>query len=68
MQGLDALESEVALFGDDVDLGQICVGVTLGWLEFRAVIGDIRPRRASLFRWYEQFRQRDSMKTTEPKS
>ena len=67
LQGLDALEHAVLAFGEDVDLGHICVGVTIGWLEFRDVVGDIRPKRPNLFRWYDVFRERPSMKATEPK-
>lgn len=66
-QGLDALEREVAHFGDDVDLAQVCAGVTLGWLEFRNVLGDLRPRRPTLFAWYDEFRRRPAMVATEPK-
>lgn len=66
-QGLDALEHEVTLFADDVDLAQVCAGVTLGWLEFRNVLGDIRARRPKLFAWYDEFRKRPGMVATEPK-
>ena len=66
-QGLDALEKEVAHFGDDVDLAQICAGITIGWLEFRNVVGDIRSTRPGLFGWYDGFRKRPSMALTEPK-
>jgi glutathione S-transferase len=65
-QGLDAVEREVGSFGDEVDLGQICVGALVGWLEFRNVLGDIRAGRPALTAWYERFRTRESMKATEP--
>ena len=65
-QGLDALELECDSFSETVDLAQICAGVTIGWLEFRNAIGDIRANRPKLFRWYDAFRQRPSMKATEP--
>jgi glutathione S-transferase len=65
-QGLDALEREAASFGAAIDLGQICAGVTVGWLEFRGVLGDIRSTRPALTAWYEGFRARPSMKATEP--
>jgi glutathione S-transferase len=68
LQGLDALEHEVTHFGDEVDLAQICVGVTLGWLEFRDAVGDVRTGRPRLFRWYERFRARPSMRATEPRA
>lgn len=66
LQGLDALEREVAHFGTSIDLAQICAGVTLGWLEFRDVFGDIRAKRPSLFRWYDEFAKRPSMAATVP--
>jgi glutathione S-transferase len=66
-QGLDALEREHGSWGADVDLGQIAAAVTLGWLEFRGALGDIRPGRPGLFKWYEHFRTRPSMLATEPK-
>jgi glutathione S-transferase len=65
-QALDALEVEVPAFGHEIDLGQICAGVALGWLEFRKPLGDIRPGRPALFAWYEVFRKRPSMAATEP--
>lgn len=65
-QGLDALEREVAHFGATVDLAQICAGVTLGWLEFRNVFGDIRANRRNLFHWYDEFAKRPSMVATAP--
>jgi glutathione S-transferase len=67
-QGLDELERDVAHFEPEVDLGQICAAATLGWLEFRAPIGDIRAGRPQLFRWYDRFRERPSMKATEPRT
>jgi glutathione S-transferase len=67
-QSLDALEHECESFSSTVDLAQICAGITLGWLEFRAPIGDIRANRPKLFRWHDEFRQRASMKETEPRA
>ncbi len=66
LQGLDALEREVPSWGEAPDLGQVCAGVTLGWLEFRNVFGDLRATRSKLFAWYERFRERPSMQRTEP--
>jgi glutathione S-transferase len=65
-QALDALEVEVASFRPEIDLGQICAGVAIAWLEFRRPLGDIRLRRPALFAWYEAFRKRPSMAATEP--
>jgi hypothetical protein len=70
MQGLDALERDVMLFDPNqdeaCDLGHICAGVTLGWLELREAVGDVRAGRPNLFRWYDAFRKRPSMQSTEP--
>ncbi len=66
LQGLDALEHEAATWGETADLAQVCAGVTLGWLEFRNVHGDIRATRPNLTAWYERFRERPSMIATEP--
>lgn len=68
LQGLDALEAEVARFDELVDLGQICAGVTVGWLEFRDVFGDIRAGRPALTAWYEAFSKRPSMVETAPRA
>ena len=68
-RGVDALAREVRSLGngdDSVDLAQIAVACTLGWLELRKPLGEIRPGREELFAWYERFRVRPSMKRTEP--
>lgn len=65
-QGLDELERRVGEFGSEVDLAQICAGITLGWLEFRDAVGDIRAGRPRLFEWYESFARRPSMVDTAP--
>jgi len=65
-QGLDALELEASTFGADIDIGQVCAGAAMGWLEFRDVLGDLRATRPALTTWYERFRTRASMKATEP--
>lgn len=67
-QGLDALAAEVSHFSDAVDLGQICAGITIGWLEFRNVVGDIRKTRPALAAWYERFVARPSMQATLPRA
>ena len=65
-QGLDELERLASDFGPDVDLAQICAGVTLGWLELRNPLGDVRASRPELARWFESFRARPSMVSTAP--
>ena len=65
-QGLDELERLAKGFGDAPDLAQICAAVTVSWLEFRKPFGDVRTGRPHLFAWHDGFRQRASMKSTEP--
>jgi glutathione S-transferase len=66
LAGLDALEREVPAEGAPLDLGQIAVACMLGWMEFRKALGDVRAERPALFAWYEAFRQRPSLRATEP--
>lgn len=66
IEGLDALEREVPAAGAPIDLGQIAVACTLGWVEFRQALGDVRSARPALFSWYDGFRARESMRATEP--
>ncbi len=65
-QGLDALEEAAAGFNEAVDIGQICAAVTVGWLEFRGVLGDVRSGRPRLAAWYDAFARRPSMVATAP--
>ena len=65
-QALDRLDEDAKNFGDAIDLGQICAGVTVGWLEFRNVLGDVRAKRPHLAKWYARFSERPSMKATMP--
>ncbi|CAN5544944.1 hypothetical protein BH09MYX1_BH09MYX1_16280 [soil metagenome] len=67
-QALSALELEIggAGFTGRPTLGQVCVAITLGWIEFRGVLGAPRARAPELFRWYDEFRKRRSMVSTEP--
>lgn len=67
-QGLDAFELEAPGFGDTVDVGLIALAVTLGWLEFRNVLDDVRSSRPQLFSWYDVFSQRTSMLATLPRA
>ena len=65
--GLDELEAHVDELAGPARLGPIAVACALGWLEFRAVAGDIRSRRPRLFAWYDAFAKRPSMQATIPK-
>ena len=67
-QGLDALELEVAGFGEAFDLAQVCAALTFGWLEFRNPLGDVRAGRPALTAWYDSVRDRSSLVATEPQA
>lgn len=67
LQGLDQLDAQCGSWSATIDLGQIAAACALGWLEFRKPVGEMRPGRAKLFGWYDQFRKRPSMQATEPK-
>jgi glutathione S-transferase len=67
-QALDALDAETPHLRGPLDLGQIAVAGAIGWLAFREVLPDLRDGRASLFAWYDEFRERPSMKASEPKA
>ena len=59
------LDGMVAAFPADPDLGQIAVGAACGISDFR--FNDVwRPSYPKLARWYGVFRQRPSMRATEP--
>lgn len=67
-QGLDLAEAEGDLLSGPINLGQIAIACALGWLEFRKPIGDVRPGRPKLFKWYDEFARRPSMLATVPKA
>jgi glutathione S-transferase len=66
VQGLDSLEAEAASLGEEANIGTIAVAVALGWLAFRAIVGDIGAGRPTLAAWHRVFSQRASMRATEP--
>lgn len=68
LQALDALEREAPTFDNTFDLGHIATAATLGWLEFRDVLGDVRTPRPKLFGWYDLVSTRPSMLATTPRS
>lgn len=70
LQGLDALEADHDLTRDPTtaspNLAHLCLGATLGWLDFRRPVGDFREGRPRLAAWFEAFAQRPSMVATHP--
>jgi len=65
-QGLDMAENDSQLLSGPINLGQIALACSIGWLEFRNVAGDIRKSRPKLAAWYERFSNRPSMQATKP--
>lgn len=65
-QALDALDAQVSDLRGKPDLGQIAVACAVGWLEFRELLPAAREGRGRLFAWYDEFRERPSMKATQP--
>jgi glutathione S-transferase len=66
MQGLDALEKEPEALAGDLTVGQIAVAAGIGWLQYRAVFGDIFATRPKLKAWYAALSERPSFKATIP--
>ena len=66
-QGLDMVERNAGELDEPVNIGQISLACGIGWLEFRAVGGDLRAGRPRLFAWYDRFAARPSMAATAPK-
>lgn len=64
---LDTLEREAGSLSGPVDIAQIGVGVALGYTAFRKHVDDWSKGRPKLAAWYEGFRTRPSMASTEPK-
>ncbi|QIK41283.1 glutathione S-transferase [Pontivivens nitratireducens] len=67
VRALDALEARwLAHLHGPLDMGQIAIGVALGYLDFRQPVGAWREGRPALAAWYETFSQRPSMLATVP--
>lgn len=67
-QSLDALENDIELLAGPINLGQIAIACAIGWLEFRKPVGETRPSRPQLYKWYDEFVKRPSMQATMPKA
>ena len=67
-RALDALEGRwISHLNGPLDMGQIAIGCTLSYLDFRHGVREWRHNRPALASWYAGFSQRDSMAGTEPK-
>lgn len=66
MQGLDALEKEPEALAGDLTIGHVAVAAGIGWLQYRAVFGDIFAGRPKLKAWYAMLSERPSFKATIP--
>ncbi len=65
-QGIDALEKEIETLSGDLTIGHIAIAAGLGWLQFRAVFGDVFAGRPKLKAWYAKLSERPSFKATVP--
>ncbi len=64
---MDALESEVDGLEGRLSIGQVAVGCSVGWLDFRFPDLGWRQDRPGLAEWFEGFSERPSMTATVPK-
>ena len=66
-RAMDALESEVDGLEGPLSIGQVAVGCSVGWLDFRFPDLGWRQDRPGLAEWFEGFSERPSMTATVPK-
>ena len=67
MRAVDVLEAGAGQLAGPLTLGQIAVGVALGYLDFRFAADDWRQGRPNLTAWHKEFATRPSMERTVPK-
>ena len=65
-KALDALERQSVVFAHEPDIGLVAAGCALGYLDFRFAHEPWREGRPRLAEWYEGWRQRPSMRESEP--
>jgi glutathione S-transferase len=63
---LNLLESDSALFGGSLTIGQIALASALSWLNFRNVHVGLAESHPCLYRWHAEFEKRESMMRTKP--
>jgi glutathione S-transferase len=61
----DLFEASIDELEDPLHLGQICVGVACGYMDFRFPEDDWRANRPALAAWFDQFAKRPSMVQTQ---
>ena len=66
--GLDALEAEVATWGNAFEIGQVGAACVCGYLDFRFADLNWRAGRPKLAAWFERASQRASVRDTAPPS
>lgn len=66
-RALDRLEAEATQLEGPLTIGQIAVGCTLGYLDFRFADEDWRPAHPKLAAWHAKFSKRASLLETVPK-
>lgn len=67
IQGLNVLEERTGELAGEINVGLIAVGVAVGWLNFRNIVGDACLGRTRLAEWFAEFSRRPSMLSTEPR-
>lgn len=66
-RALDAVDRDSATANpNNVDIGAIAIGCTLGWLDFRFPDWGWRTSRPTLAAWFGKLEQRPSFKNTRP--
>lgn len=63
---LDHFEATIARSGAGLDLSQITLACTLGWIQFRHPARLWFDQREQLKRWFEEISQRPSLRATAP--
>ena len=68
LRSLDAVEAKISGFEGDLTIAQLCLGATLGYLDFRLPDLSWRNGRPNIKAWFDAFSQRESMIETNPEN
>lgn len=66
VSAINWLEEHFSEFGRAISFAPICVAVALGYIDFRMTEISWRERNPKLSNWYQEFSQRDSIRSTNP--